>query len=301
MRSARMPTSANGKISLLGYACDLGTSRPGTDKGPQHIINADGIQPLRDLISDYECFYPTARAHGIAATPLLHEINGRLAAATDTLTRHGKHFVTLGGDHSSAIGTWSGASTGLAKRGDLGLIWIDAHMDSHTPDTSPSDNIHGMPLAVLLGCGDPALKDLRTASPKVKPAHLCLIGVRSFEADEKALLERLNVRIFYMSEVEERGIDRVLEEALSIATTDTAGFGISFDLDAIDPLEAPGVGTPEPQGLSTKPLFEALKAWNNHPLLVGLEIAEFNPALDKNKLTENIIFNLIQTLFSRRI
>lgn len=292
-----MTTSANGKISLLGYACDLGTPRSGTETGPQHIINAEAMQGLSNLVSDYECFYPTARAHGLEAMPLLHEINARLAAATDHLTRTKKHFVTLGGDHTCAIGTWSGTSTGLASRGDLGLIWIDAHMDSHTPHTTPSDNIHGMPLAVLLGYGDPTLTDLRRPNPKIKSQHTCLIGVRSFETEEKELLERLNVRIFYMNEIEERGIDIVLSEALAIATTNTAGFGISFDLDAIDPLEAPGVGTPEPQGLHVEPLLAALKAWNKHPALVGLEIAEFNPTLDKEGLTEKIIFALIETIF----
>lgn len=292
-----MPQSNNGKITLLGYACDLGTSRPGTEKGPEQIINSESMHRLNNLVSDYECFYPTGRAHGIKALPFLHDINVRMATASEKLSRTGKHFVTLGGDHSSAIGTWSGASTGIAKRGDLGLIWVDAHMDSHTPETTPSENIHGMPLATLLGYGDPSLTSVRTSTPKIKPEHLCLIGVRSFEAEEKKLLEHLNVRIFYMEEINERGIEIVLSEALTIATTGTAGFGISFDLDAIDPIEAPGVGTPAPNGLSSKHLFNAMKLWNNHPLLIGLEIAEFNPSLDKNHQTEEIIFDLIETLF----
>lgn len=288
------------KLSLLGYAADLGTTCPGTEKGPQHIIDSEGMKRLGELISDYECFYPTAHAHGLNAMPYLHEINNRLAACTHQLTRSGKHFVTLGGDHTSAIGTWSGVSTALAKQGDLGLIWFDAHMDSHTTETTPSGNIHGMPLAALLGYGNPALTHLRTPSPKVKPEHVCLIGVRSFEPEEKALLNRLNVRIFYMNEIEERGIEAILEEALKIVTTNTAGFGISFDLDAFDPIEAPGVGSPAPQGLHTKPLIAALKSWKNHPQLRGLEIVEFNPRLDVNAQTENIIFELIETLFLRR-
>ncbi len=293
-----MSHSSNGKISLLGYACDLGTSQPGTEQGPEHIISSQQMHRLNHLINDYECFYPTGHAYGIEALPFLHDINGRIATTTENLTRAGRHFITLGGDHSSAIGTWSGASSGIAKRGELGLIWVDAHMDSHTPETTPSDNIHGMPLAVLLGYGDPSLTSVRTSSPKIKPGHVCLIGVRSYEPEEKNLLEQLNVRIFYMEEIKERGIEVVLNEALAIATTGTAGFGISFDLDAIDPTEAPGVGTPAPDGLSSNQLFSALKLWNNHPQLIGLEIAEFNPTRDKNHQTENIIFNLIETLFS---
>ncbi|MBX9585785.1 MAG: arginase [Gammaproteobacteria bacterium] len=294
-----MPQSKNGKITLLGYACDLGTSQAGAKKGPEQIINSESMPRLNNLISDYECFYPTGRARGIEALPFLHDINVRLATTTENLSRAGKYFVTLGGDHSSAIGTWSGASSGVAKHGDLGLIWFDAHMDSHTPETTPSDNIHGMPLATLLGYGDPSLTSVRTSTPKIKPEHLCLIGVRSYEAEEKKLLEHLNVRIFYMEEINERGIEIVLSEALTIASTGTAGYGISFDLDALDPIEAPGVGTPEPKGLSSKPLFNALKSCNNHPSLIGLEIAEFNPTLDKNHQTEEIIFDLIETLFSK--
>lgn len=294
-----MPHSNNGKISLIGYACDLGTSQPGTERGPEHVINSPHMNRISQLVNDYECFYPIGHATGLAALPFLHDINVRMATATEQLTKNGRHFVTLGGDHSSAIGTWSGASSGIAKRGDLGLIWIDAHMDSHTLETTPSDNIHGMPLAVLLGHGDLSLTSVRTSAPKIRPEHVCLIGVRSFEAEEKNLLEHLNVRIFYMEEIIQRGIETVLNEALTIATTGTAGFGISFDLDAIDPLEAPGVGTPAPNGLSSKKVFNALKAWNNHPQLVGLEIAEFNPSLDKNHQTEDIIFEIIETLFSK--
>lgn len=294
-----MPHLSHAKLSLLGYAADLGTACPGTEKGPQHIIDSEGIKHLSDLISDYECFYPSAHVHGLNAMPFLHEINNRLAACTQQLTRTGKHFVTLGGDHTCAIGTWSGVATAMTQQGDLGLIWFDAHMDSHTTETTPSGNIHGMPLAALLGYGNPALTHLRTPNPKVKPEHVCLIGVRSFEPEEKELLDHLNVRIFYMNEIEERGIEAVLEDALTIATTNTAGFGISFDLDALDPLEAPGVGSPAPQGLHTKPLIAGLQSWKNHPLLRGLEIAEFNPRLDINAQTETIIFELIETLFLR--
>lgn len=293
-----MQNASSGKISLIGYACDLGTSQEGTEKGPDQVINSQQMHQINHLINEYESYYPTGHATGLDALPFLHEINARIALATENLTKNKRHYVTLGGDHSSAIGTWSGASAGLAKQGELGLIWIDAHMDSHTPETTPSDNIHGMPLAVLLGFGAPSLTSLRTSTPKIKPEHVCLVGVRSFESEEKNLLEQLNVRIFYMEEIKQRGIEAVMNDALNIATTGTAGFGISLDLDAIDPIEAPGVGSPAPDGLSSKELISALKSWNNHPQLIGLEIAEFNPSLDKNHQTENIIFDVIETLFT---
>ncbi len=295
---SQMPNSNTSKITLLGYATDLGGACPGNELGPQQIIDSPLMQSIDKLIGKYQYLYPEGKAHGLSALPLLHEINKRLAVATEQLTRAKKDFVVLGGDHSSAIGTWSGVSTGLAKEGDLGLIWFDAHMDSHTPETTPSGNIHGMPLAALLGHGDTSLTHLLTPNPKLKPEHVCLIGIRSFEAAEKELLDRLKVRIFTMQEIKERGLEIVLSEALSIATSNTAGFGISFDLDAIDPLEAPGVSTPAPDGLSTLSLYTALKAWNNHPLLTGLEIAEFNPTFDIKAQTETIIFELIHSLYS---
>ena len=294
-----MTISATAKTTLtfLGYACELGTPCRGTAAGPQHFIQSQPFQRLRPLISHIDCFTPNAAAQGLEATTLLQEINTHLATKTEGLTRQGQPFVTVGGDHSSAIGTWSGVSTGLSDQGDLGLIWFDAHMDSHTPESTHTGNIHGMPLAVLLGYGDPVLTALHSPRPKIKGEHLCLIGIRSFEPEEEALLKSLNVRIFFMQEIQERGIKAIFAEALAIATTGTAGFGISFDLDVIDPTEAPGVGTPAPRGLLSAPLITALQAWNHHPQLLGLEIAEFTPILDIEGRTETIIAEIIEAIW----
>ena len=295
-----MAISAKTTLTFLGYACELGTSHEGAAAGPQHFIQSKPFQRLQSLIGEIDCLMPSAKAHGLEAAPLLQEINTELAKKTDLLIRQGQPFVTIGGDHTSAIGTWSGASTALAEQGDLGLIWFDAHMDSHTPTSTHSGNIHGMPLAVLLGYGDPQLTAVHSPRPKIKAERVCLIGVRSFEAEEEALLKSLNVRIFFMKEIEERGIAAILADALTIATTGTAGFGISFDLDVIDPTEAPGVGTPAPKGLPIAPLIAALKAWNHHPLLVGLEIVEFTPILDEDDRTTTIIADIIEAIWGTR-
>jgi hypothetical protein len=158
----------------------------------------------------------------------------------------------------AATGTWSGAAAALRPRGALGLLWIDAHMDAHRPHTSPSGNLHGMPLACLLGHGEPALATLAGA-PALAPAHVCLVGVRSYEAEEAQLLEQLGVRVFLMDEVRRRGLPAVLREAHAVVTRGTAGFGVTLDVDAVDPQEAPGVGTPAPGGLRAGSLLAELE------------------------------------------
>lgn len=283
----------NQPIPLMGYACGLGAGDTGTGLGPEAIANRLSFQKFTS-----EFLYPSHEVQGLAAMEVLAEINLRLAQQTFQFAEASQRFITLGGDHSCAIGTWSGVASALQPRGDLGLIWFDAHMDSHTPSTTPSNNIHGMPVATLLGEGDASLTEILTVHRKIKPANLCLIGVRSFEPEEKKLLDSLQVRVFYMDEINERGIDVIINEALALVTRDTAGFGVSFDLDVMDPLDAPGVGSPAPDGLRAKSLLNAIPILGNHPDFVGLEVAEYNPNLDINELTQNFALQLINTLFS---
>jgi ornithine--oxo-acid transaminase len=183
----------------------------------------------------------------------------------------------------------------LRPRGALGLIWIDAHMDAHTPGTSPSNALHGMPLACLLGEGPPALMQSSNAIA-LSPKHVCLVGVRSFEAAEAQLLERLGVRVYLMDEVRARGIAEVLAEARGIVTSGTAGFGITIDVDVLDPLEAPGTGTPVPGGMRTDRLAEALAQMADDPSLIAAEIAEYNPELDKEGRTATAVGHLATAL-----
>jgi arginase len=203
-------------------------------------------------------------------------------------------FTVIGGDHSSAIGTWSGAYDALHKQGAIGLIWIDAHMDSHTPQTSESGRIHGMPLACLLGYGENALINLLHPAPKILPQNLCLIGIRSFEEGEAALLKRLNVRVYLMEEVKERGFAVVLNEAVKQVSAHTVGYGISLDLDGLDPTEAPGVDVPVADGIKMHDLLLGLKQISNDKHWIGTEIVEFDPSRDKNKMTEKVIASLLK-------
>jgi len=205
---------------------------------------------------------------------------GMAAVTADIITR-GLFPLILGGDHSVAAGTWSGIAdaykTRLGEAGRIGLIWIDAHLDSHTPETSESQAPHGMPLAALLGHGAPALTDLRGWRGKVRPENVAVVGVRSFEDGEAALLNRLGVRVFGIAEVQARGLDACLEEAVDIATRGTCGYGVSFDVDAIDPREAMAVGSPVEDGIAAHEAIAAMPRFAGDPRLIGFELVEYNP------------------------
>lgn len=203
------------------------------------------------------------------------------------------HFpLVLGGDHSCAIGTWSGVRAALGEQGRLGLLWIDAHMDSHTTRTSPSQAIHGMPLACLLGHGDPRLTGIGGVAPKLHPEDVCLIGVRSFEWGEAALLKSLGVRIYFMDEVRRRGLGEILAEAWRHVGRHTTACGISLDMDALDPAEEPGVGTPVAGGMHRDELTAALHSLRQDPRLRALEIVEYNPYADSHFVTARAIHDL---------
>ncbi|MBI5793053.1 MAG: arginase [Rhodocyclales bacterium] len=204
--------------------------------------------------------------------------------------------LVIGGDHSCAIGTWSGMRRSLEAGRRLGLVWVDAHMDSHTLESSPSHNVHGMPLACLLGHGDPRLTGIDPAGAKLLPADVCLIGVRSFEAAEAALLRELGVRVYFMDEVRRRGLPEVFGEALQRVARDTAGYGISIDLDALDPAEGPGVGTPVGGGLARAELAAALALADGDERLLALEIVEYNPYRDEGFVTARAIHDLCRSL-----
>lgn len=203
--------------------------------------------------------------------------------------------LVLGGDHSTAIGTWSGVKAALDNEDmdseDMGLIWIDAHMDAHTPETSPSLNVHGMPLAALLGQGEARFTSLEGICPKLKPENLCLIGVRSFEEREAALLMRLGVRVYFMQEVQERGFSTIFQEARN--KFGAHRFGVSIDVDAFDPTEAPGTGTPEDFGLRFNDVKNALYGLAQDPAFLALEITEFNPHRDLNNKTCQLIWEVV--------
>uniref|UniRef100_A0A1I8AUE5 Arginase n=1 Tax=Steinernema glaseri TaxID=37863 RepID=A0A1I8AUE5_9BILA len=223
-----------------------------------------------------------------------------LAKATSHVLANQNELLVIGGDHSSAIGTWSGVASYLRHHGDIGLIWVDAHMDSHTVESSPSGNFHGMPLAHLLGYGNNTLTNVGDEKPKIKPENLAMVGIRSYEEPERKLLESLGVRIFYDEEVAERGIETCMEEAIAIVSRNTYGYGMSIDIDGFRVEDAPAVGTPAEGGIIAD---EFLNFVRNHPLsdLVAVELVEFLPRFDcDKKSSERLMLDLVEAIFLKR-
>jgi len=276
-------------IELIGAAWGLGGADPGCAEAPDVLIPRLSERLARSgaEVSLGPTLRPSPKERRKEAA--VGKLNAALASAVVAAMRLARMPCVIGGDHSCAGGTWVGVARML--QGELGLIWIDAHMDSHTPGTSHTGRLHGMPLAWLLGQADDDLYGL--SAGVVDPEHVALIGVRSYEPEEKERLDRLGVRVFYIEEVARRGLDTVCDEALRIATAGTAGFGISIDLDAVTPEEAPGVGTPVPEGIAAAELARALHRLGARPDLVALELAEYLPRLDPDGRSARVAIDLL--------
>ena len=283
-------------IVVIGAASGAGAPDPSCSAGPLALRRSRAFHdsPLQHVEWDAILRVPRAQRdtplHAVAA------LCARLADEVASVLQAGHFPLVVGGDHSCAIGTWSGVHRALIEAGPTGLIWIDAHMDSHTFATTPSGQIHGMPLACLLGHGDAALTGIDGPQAKLRPEHVCLIGVRSFEAGEAALLHHLGVRVFDMAEIRRRGLAEVFDEALAIVRQGTAGFGVSVDLDALDPGEEPGVGTPVPGGLRRAELAVALSHLRGDPAFVAMEIVEYNPRRDRRHATADAAGALLDAI-----
>jgi arginase len=294
MKPEANPTSR--AIVVIGAASGAGAPDPSCSAGPVALRRSQAFHdsPLQRVEWDGILRVPRAQRD----TPLhaVASLCARLADEVAGVLRAGHFPLVVGGDHSCAIGTWSGVHRALIEAGPIGLIWIDAHMDSHTFATTPSGQIHGMPLACLLGHGEATLTGIDGAEAKLRPEHVCLIGVRSFEAGEAALLHRLGVRVYDMEEIRRRGLSAVFDEALAIVRQGTAGFGVSVDLDALDPGEEPGVGTPVPGGLRRAELADALSHLRGDRGFVAMEIVEYNPRRDRRHATADAAGSLLDAI-----
>lgn len=282
------------KINIIGYVCGVGAGDTGCKDGPAQVFSK-----LEDWVSSMplnsvQLLEPQEGKN--KKLEVIQNICERLANLTKKSLEENTQFIVIGGDHTCAIGSWSGARAYLQENDRLGLIWFDAHLDSHTPETTESGNIHGMPLACLLGYGSPELTQIMDPRPKLRHEDVCIIGARSFESGEMALLQQLGVRIYPIEEVQQRGIVAVLQEAKMLVSRHTKGYGLSIDLDGFDPLDAPGVGSPEANGVNTKEFCLAVKSWMRDPKLLGTEIVEYNPHRDHHFKTRELIFNLMNSL-----
>ncbi|MSP53355.1 MAG: arginase [Gammaproteobacteria bacterium] len=289
-------------VKLVGYASGIASNNVDTGLAPWYLqYHNELFQTLPFATSWSEIFTSFSSQRKLDALAEITTLNHTLAQQIVSLVKQRENFCVIGGDHSCAIGTWSGVANACRSQGDIGLIWIDAHMDSHTPETSNSQNIHGMPLAHLLGSGFESLLALLDTKPKLKPENVCLIGIRSYQPGEHQFLENLGVKIIYMEEVLKQGIGATLDLALAHVSRATIGVGISIDLDGIDPVDAPGVGYREANGISAAELLTALAKLPLTMPLLGLEIAEYNPLRDEKQKTAKLIVEIIRAVYAPRI
>jgi len=282
-------------VHIIGAAVGEGASDGGCKWGAS-ALKEHGIARALAATGRTVTWGDTVAAQPMLATSRLHAIEAfseRLSLAVQQVLRQGQQPLVLGGDHSCAVGTWSAVADHLRPQGALGLVWIDAHLDAHTPDTSDTQAPHGMPLAALLGHGSAGMTDLFGWTGKLRPEHVAIIGARSYELAEQALLARLGVRVMYMPEVLERGFAACFAEAQAIAQTGTAGWGISFDLDGLDPRDAPGTGTPVEQGIRLADALPVLAACQQQPGFIAMELTEYNPLRDFGGRTAQAATDLV--------
>jgi arginase len=285
------------QIELVGVASGCGAPDPGCEAAADTLRATQMTSRLRARgfrVRWAPVIRPAAafRANSLRA---VRTVCVRLARRVEGIVRDGDLPVVVGGDHTCAIGTWKGVAHAVKDKGRIGLLWIDAHMDAHTPQTTETGMLHGMPVAALLGYGYPELTRI-AHGVNLDPNCVCLYGVRSFERGEAAFLERLGVRVFHMSEIIERGVETTLNEAVAIVACAAGGFGITLDLDAIDPLDAPGVGTPEAGGLRGDELIQALAIHGGHSDLIGIEIVEYNPYQDRAAATAGLVCDALDAM-----
>jgi arginase len=302
-------------IAIIGAPVDLGAGRRGVDMGPSAIRYAGLKERLEELghqVHDLgNIVVPIAEQIELPAPgeklrylePLV-EINRALARQVSTAVAKGAFPLVLGGDHSLAIGSVNG----LARGRRIGMIWVDAHADFNTTETTPSGNIHGMSVAVLTGRGHPALTALLKpdeskvgAGPVLRDVDVALVGIRDVDIQERAALRESGIHIFTMHDVDRRGLAIVMEEAIARVSAETAGFHVSFDMDALDPSEAPGVGTPVLGGIFYREAHLAMELVSESGRLIGLDLVEVNPILDSRNVTAELAVEFALSALGKRI
>ena len=299
------------RAAVVAVHMDLGAGRRGVDMGPSAIRVArlsERIQKLGRSVREVGSVFvhsPESVKVGRSQARYLSEVLDvceRLRDEVGEALEQGCLPVVLGGDHSIAMGSVSAQARHHRARGEqIGLLWVDAHTDMNLPETSPTGNIHGMPLAHLLGSGIPALRRLAGGPPAVEPQHVALLGIRSVDRHERDLVRKAGVRAYTMTEIDERGMATCVREALGIVSTGTAGFHLSFDLDGVDPTFAPGVGTAVPGGLTYREAHFICEACARHGDLLGLDMVELNPTLDERNVTAELAVELILSALGQTI
>jgi arginase len=299
------------KIVVIGVPLDLGQSRRGVDMGPSAVRVAGleaRLEELGHVVEDagnIAVAIPEQKKVGDAHAKYLKEITATCTKQAELVVKTleaGKVPLVLGGDHSVGAGTVSGVAEFCRRQNQkVGLIWIDAHTDINTPDSSPSGNVHGMPLAALMGLGPAELGNIFGFSPKVAPENCVLVGVRDIDNIEKENVRRAGIGVFTMRDIDERGMRTVMEEALRLAGNGTAGYHVSLDMDWVDPEDAPGVGTPVRGGATYREAHLAMEIIADHGRMTSFEIVEVNPVIDEHNRTADLAVELALSAFGKKI
>lgn len=299
------------KIAILGAPLDLGAGRRGVDMGPSAVRVANLNSRLASLGHDVDDLgnisapQPESQPEGPSTARYLPQIADacvRLASLVEEALSRGVFPLVLGGDHSIAIGTASGASHHFRKQDQkIGIVWIDAHADMNTPETSPSGNIHGMPLACCAGLGPPELTEICGYKPKVDPKNIAIVGLRSVDDMERVNVQKSGVTALTMREIDERGLRAVMQDAIQVASDGTAGFLLSLDMDSLDPQEAPGVGTPVRGGLTYREAHLAMETVCDSGRMRAMEVVEVNPVIDESNRTAVLAVELVMSAMGKGI
>lgn len=298
-------------VHIINVPLDLGASRRGTDAGPSAFRIAGLSRAVKrlgyELTAETDIPVPsmeTRQAKDAKARfkdEILTVCEGLAEATRDTLQR-GEFPLVIGGDHSIAMGTISGLAAHFqVSEQDLGVIWFDAHGDMNLPDTSPSGNVHGMPLSHLLGHGDSDLSSILNMHPAIKPEHVVLIGIRDIDRVEREFIRESGVTAFTMRDIDEQGMSEIARQALEIVNNGTAGFHVSFDLDGCDPEVIPGSGTLVPGGVSYREAHLLLELCAEDGRLTSLEVVELNPFIDQGNVSAERAVALVQSALGRSI
>ncbi|WP_243388296.1 arginase [Bacillus kexueae] len=297
------------KISIIGVPMDLGQMRRGVDMGPSAIRYAGVIERLERLryiiddLGDIEIGRAersdVKNVENLRNLKAVAEANEQLAVKVDEAVQSESFPLVLGGDHSIAIGTLAGVAKHYEN---LGVIWYDAHGDLNTAETSPSGNIHGMPLAVSLGIGHPSLTNIMGYTPKIKPENIVIIGARALDEGERELIKEKGIKVYTMHEIDRLGMTQVMEEAITyLRNRGTDGVHLSLDLDGLDPHDAPGVGTPVIGGISYRESHLAMEMLAESGIITSAEFVEVNPILDERNKTATVAVALMGSLFGEKL
>jgi arginase len=299
------------KIRILGVPLDLGQERRGVDMGPSAVRAAGLNSALKSLghqvedLGNLHVKIPEMQPFGDRHAKYLNEIAETCQEVAHRIyqTLEAGYFpISLGGDHSVAIGTQAGVAKFYRDREQaIGCIWLDAHADMNTPETSSSGNVHGMPFAATLGLGPEALAKIFGYAPKIQPKNCVLIGARALDSRERRLVKDSGINVFTMRAIDELGMRTVMEKSLALATEGTAGFVVSFDMDAVDPDEAPGVGTPVRGGITFREAHLAMEMVADSRKMLAMELVEINPIIDILNKTAILGVGLISSALGKKI